>query len=52
VLPAQIEAAPLVASGALTVPVAAVYPIAKMKQALEQLHKGGKILLDFSQLPQ
>jgi NADPH:quinone reductase-like Zn-dependent oxidoreductase len=49
VLPAQIEAAPLVASGALTVPVAAVYPIAKIKEALEHLHKGGKILLDFSQ---
>jgi NADPH:quinone reductase-like Zn-dependent oxidoreductase len=27
VLPAQIEAAPLVASGALRVPVAAVYPM-------------------------
>jgi NADPH:quinone reductase-like Zn-dependent oxidoreductase len=49
VLPAQIEAAPLVASGALTVPVSAVYPIAKIKEALEHLHKGGKILLDFSQ---
>ncbi|HWY93661.1 MAG TPA: zinc-binding dehydrogenase, partial [Steroidobacteraceae bacterium] len=49
VLPAQIEAAPLVASGALTVPVAAVYPMAKIKEALEHLHKGGKILLDFSQ---
>jgi NADPH:quinone reductase-like Zn-dependent oxidoreductase len=49
VLPAQIEAAPLVASGALTVPVAAVYPIDKIKEALEHLHKGGKILLDFSQ---
>jgi NADPH:quinone reductase-like Zn-dependent oxidoreductase len=48
VLPAQIEAAPLIASGALTVPVAAVYPIAKIKEALEHLHKGGKILLDFS----
>jgi hypothetical protein len=29
--------------------VAAVYPIAKIKEALEHLHKGGKILLDFSQ---
>jgi hypothetical protein len=31
-------------------PVAAVYPIDKIKEALEHLHKGGKILLDFSQL--
>lgn len=49
VLPAQIEAAPLIASGVLRVPVSAVYPIAKIKEALEHLQKGGKILLDFSQ---
>ena len=33
VLPAQIEAAPLAASGALRVPVAAVYPMPKIKEA-------------------
>ncbi|GLQ45721.1 alcohol dehydrogenase [Dyella lipolytica] len=48
VLPAQIEAAPLIASGALRVPVAAVYPIAKIKDALEHVQQGGKVLLDFS----
>lgn len=49
VVPAQVEAAALVASGALHVPVAAVYPIARIKEALEHLQRGGKILLDFSQ---
>ena len=47
VLPAQMEAAPLVASGALKVPVAGVYPIAKIKDAVAHLSTGGKILLDF-----
>jgi NADPH:quinone reductase-like Zn-dependent oxidoreductase len=46
ILPAQIEAAPLVASGALRVPVAAVYPISKIKEAVAHLLTGGKILID------
>ena len=46
VLPAQIEAAPLVASGALRVPVAAVYPMSKFKEAVTHVLKGGKILID------
>ena len=47
VLPAQIEAAPLVASGALRVPVAAVYPMSKIKEAVTHLLEGGgKILID------
>src|SRR5579863_3198399 len=46
ILPAQIEAAPLVASGALRVPVAAVYPMSKIKEAVAHLLRGGKILLD------
>jgi NADPH:quinone reductase-like Zn-dependent oxidoreductase len=46
ILPAQIEAAPLVASGALRVPVAAVYPMSKIKEAVAHLLKGGKILID------
>jgi NADPH:quinone reductase-like Zn-dependent oxidoreductase len=48
VLPAQIEAAPLVASGALRVPVAAVYPMPKIKEAVTHLLKGGKILIDIT----
>ncbi len=46
VLPAQIEAATLVASGALRVPVTAVYPMSKFKEAVTHLLKGGKILID------
>jgi len=46
ILPAQIEAAPLVASGALRVPVAAVYPMSKIKEAVAHLLEGGKILID------
>lgn len=48
ILPAQIEAAPLVASGALRVPVAAVYPMSKIKDAISHLLKGGKILIDIA----
>jgi NADPH:quinone reductase-like Zn-dependent oxidoreductase len=43
-LPAPVQAAPLVASGALTVPVAAVYPIDEIKEPPEHIHKDGKIL--------
>ncbi len=46
VVPAQREAAPLVASGALYVPVAEVYPIAKIKEAVSHLLRGGKILME------
>jgi len=48
ILPAQIEAAPLVASGALRVPVAAVYPMPNIKEAVTHLLKGGKILIDIA----
>ena len=48
ILPAQIEAAPLVASGALRVPVAAVYPMSKMKEAITHLLKGGKVLIEIA----
>jgi NADPH:quinone reductase-like Zn-dependent oxidoreductase len=50
VMPAQREAAPLVASGALYVPVAAVYPIARIKEAVAHLLRGGKILLEVQKL--
>ena len=46
VVPAQREAAPLVASGALYVPVAGVYPIAKIKEAVSHVLQGGKILME------
>src|ERR1700758_948184 len=48
ILPAQIEAAPLIASGALRVPVAAVYPMSKIREAVAHLLEGGKILIDVS----
>jgi NADPH:quinone reductase-like Zn-dependent oxidoreductase len=48
ILPAQIEAAPLLASGALRVPIAAVYPMSKIKEAVTHLLKGGKILIDIA----
>jgi hypothetical protein len=44
ILPAQIEAAPLIASGALRVVIAA--PMAKIKEAVAHLLKGGKILIE------
>jgi NADPH:quinone reductase-like Zn-dependent oxidoreductase len=50
VVPAQREAALLVASGALHVPVAAVYPIARIKEAVAHLLRGGKILLEVQKL--
>jgi NADPH:quinone reductase-like Zn-dependent oxidoreductase len=51
VLPAQIEAAALIASGALRVPVAAVYTMSKIKDAITHLLKGGKILIDIGSTP-
>ena len=46
VLPAMREAAPLVASGALHVPVAAVYPLSRIREAVAHVLRGGKILLE------
>jgi NADPH:quinone reductase-like Zn-dependent oxidoreductase len=48
VLPAQIEAAPLIASGALRVAVPAVYRMSRIKEAVTHLLKGGKILIDIA----
>jgi NADPH:quinone reductase-like Zn-dependent oxidoreductase len=45
VLPIIREAAPLVASGALFVPVAAVFDLDDIHAAVEQVLRGGKILL-------
>jgi NADPH:quinone reductase-like Zn-dependent oxidoreductase len=45
VLPVIREAAPLVASGALSVPVAAVFDLGDIHSAVQRLELGGKILL-------
>jgi NADPH:quinone reductase-like Zn-dependent oxidoreductase len=45
VLPVIREAAPLVASGALFVPVAAVFDLEDIHAAIRQLERGGKVLL-------
>jgi NADPH:quinone reductase-like Zn-dependent oxidoreductase len=50
VLPAMREAAPLVASGALHVPVAAIYPLSRIREAVTHLLRGGKILLEIQKL--
>jgi NADPH:quinone reductase-like Zn-dependent oxidoreductase len=50
VLPAMRDAAPLVASGALYVPVAAVYPLSRIREAVAHLLRGGKILLEVQKL--
>ncbi|MFQ6394279.1 zinc-dependent alcohol dehydrogenase family protein [Nocardia sp. KC 131] len=45
VVPVIREAAPLVADGALVVPVARVYPLEHIQDAVQHLLRGGKILL-------
>jgi NADPH:quinone reductase-like Zn-dependent oxidoreductase len=45
VLPIIHEAAPLVASGALFVPVAAVFELDDIHAAIQQVLRGGKVLL-------
>jgi NADPH:quinone reductase-like Zn-dependent oxidoreductase len=50
VLPVIHEAAPLVASGALFVPVAAVFDLDDIQPAIQQLERGGKILLKVAEL--
>jgi NADPH:quinone reductase-like Zn-dependent oxidoreductase len=50
VLPAMRAAAPLVASGALHMPVTAVYPLSRIREAVAHLLRGGKILLEVQKL--
>jgi NADPH:quinone reductase-like Zn-dependent oxidoreductase len=45
VVPVIHEAAPLVADGTLAVPVAGVYPLEQIQEAVQHLLRGGKILL-------
>jgi NADPH:quinone reductase-like Zn-dependent oxidoreductase len=40
------EAMPLVASGAIRVPIAATYPISSLRDAILHAQRGGKVLLD------
>jgi NADPH:quinone reductase-like Zn-dependent oxidoreductase len=49
VLPIIHEAAPLVASGALFVPVAAVFELDDIHEAIQQVVRGGKVLLKIAQ---
>jgi NADPH:quinone reductase-like Zn-dependent oxidoreductase len=46
IAPAVREAAALVASGALVVPVAGTFSLDRIPEALDQLERGGKVLLD------
>ena len=40
------ESAPLVASGAIRVPIAAIYPLSLLREAIVRTAQGGKVLLD------
>jgi NADPH:quinone reductase-like Zn-dependent oxidoreductase len=40
------EAVPLVASGAIRLPIAAIYPLSSLREAVFHAQRGGKVLLD------
>jgi NADPH:quinone reductase-like Zn-dependent oxidoreductase len=44
--PAAAEAAEMIASGRVHIPVAATYPLSAIKQAVTHAQRGGKVLLD------
>jgi hypothetical protein len=44
--PAIVQAAAMITSGRVHIPVAATYPISSIKQAVAPAQRGGKILLD------
>jgi NADPH:quinone reductase-like Zn-dependent oxidoreductase len=44
--PAIVQAAAMIASGRVHIPVAATYPMSSIKQAVAHAQRGGKILLD------
>src|SRR6202008_747533 len=46
IAPATVQAAAMIASGRVHIPVAAIYPISSIKQAVAHAQRGGKILLD------
>lgn len=43
------ESAGLIAAKKMVIPVAAIYPVSAIKQAIEHTQKGEKVLLDFKQ---
>lgn len=45
-VPAIKEAAAMIASGRVHVPIAATYPLSSIKEAVEHVQRGGKVLLD------
>ena len=46
--PAAAQAAEMIASGRLHIPVAATYPLSSIKEAITHAQRGGKILLDIA----
>jgi NADPH:quinone reductase-like Zn-dependent oxidoreductase len=44
--PAVVQAAEMIASGRLHIPVAGTYPLSFIKEAITHAQRGGKILLD------
>src|SRR4029077_585648 len=46
IAPAVVQAASMIASGRVHIPVAATYPLSSIKKAVAHAQRGGKILLD------
>jgi NADPH:quinone reductase-like Zn-dependent oxidoreductase len=46
--PAVAQAAEMIASGRVQIPVAATYPLSSIKEAVAHALRGGKILLDIA----
>ena len=46
--PAVVQAAEMIASGRLHIPVAGTYPLSSIKEAITHAQRGGKILLDIA----
>jgi NADPH:quinone reductase-like Zn-dependent oxidoreductase len=44
--PAVVQAAEMIASGRLHIPVTGTYPLSSIKEAITLAQRGGKILLD------
>jgi NADPH:quinone reductase-like Zn-dependent oxidoreductase len=43
-----VQAAEMIASGRLQIPVARTYPLSSIKEAIAHAQRGGKILLDIA----
>jgi NADPH:quinone reductase-like Zn-dependent oxidoreductase len=48
IAPAVVQAAEMIASGRLQIPVARTYPLSSIKEAIAHAQRGGKILLDIA----